>query len=466
MNSLNAKINGCLILLSACIGSHAQVTFKDAFPGLKFDRAVSITEMPGISVKTYAVLEQHAGMISIVQQKAGVWTKQTMYQRTVSTENEMGILGIAFHPDYKNNHRYFIYYNPTGALKDVIEEREADSSLIKDAGKVGKPLISLDDPATNHNGGSLGFGPDGFLYAAVGDGGGQDNQFGNGQNRHALFAKMMRLDVDHPANGKNYGIPTDNPFVSDPDTAVKREIWAWGFRNPWRWTFDPLNGDLWVADVGQGTTEEVDIVAKGANYGWPIMEGPNEYKGTKDASMIPPVFSYTRSGGNCVIGAAIYRGNPLSKFYGNMFVTDESTWFVTALKKNGTGLATATRVGTLPAKPTTMNHDFEGRIFVGIEDDAKPVYQLDSPDLTPSAVSVFEEGVKRNFARTRLAARGSALPAAYFTGNATVHLVDMNGASAATLTGRNPVLREDFKPGLYVVRISGSRTKPELLVVR
>jgi glucose/arabinose dehydrogenase len=464
MKKKNAKMKGCLAVLLAWAGSHAQVNFKDAFPGLKFDRVVCIAEMPGQAIKTYAVLEQHQGMISIVQQKAGVWTKQSMFKMSVATSNETGLLGIAFHPDYKNNRRYFIYYNSTGALKDVIEEREADETYIKDAGK-SKNIISLDDPASNHNGGSLGFGPDGFLYAATGDGGGQNNQYGNGQNRNTLFAKMLRLDVDHPANGKNYGIPADNPFLNDADAAVKREIWAWGFRNPWRWTFDPLNGDLWVADVGQNTTEEVDIVLKGANHGWPNMEGPDQYMGTKDASMVLPVYSYGRSKGSCIIGAAVYRGNPSSKYYGSFFLTDESGRGVYALKKNGTDLATATSVGTVPAKPATMNHDFDGRIFVGIEADAQPIYQLDSPDLAPAANAVFSQGVKERFARTRFVSRGFAMPAEYFAGNATVELRDMGGALVAALSAGKPDLL-GIKPGLYVAKVSGSRVKPDLLIVR
>ena len=123
-----------LVLIMA-VAASAQVTFKDAFPGLKFNRVVCIAEMPGQAQKTYAVLEQHLGQLNIVQQKDGAWTKQTMLKITVPTGNETGLLGIAFHPDYKNNRRYFIYYNTTGSLKDVVEEREADATFIKDAGK-------------------------------------------------------------------------------------------------------------------------------------------------------------------------------------------------------------------------------------------------------------------------------------------------------------------------------------------
>jgi glucose/arabinose dehydrogenase len=457
---------GLALFLAAA--ASAQISVKDAFPGLKFNRVVCIAEMPGQAQKTYAVLEQHLGQINIVQQKDGAWTKQTMLKITVATTNEMGLLGIAFHPDYKNNRRYFIYYNPTGALKDVVEEREADVSFIKDAGK-SKNIISLDDPASNHNGGSLGFGPDGFLYAAIGDGGGQNNQYGNGQNRKALFSKMLRLDVDHPADGKNYGIPADNPFVADPDPDVKREIWAWGLRNPWRWTFDPLNGDLWVADVGQNAIEEVDLLAKGANYGWPNMEGPDEYLGTKDATMVPPVFSYPRAKGNCIIGAAVYRGNPLSKYYGNFFFTDESTRILWALKKNGTGAATAVEVDTLPAKPATLNHDFESRIFVGVEADAQPVYMLDSPDLAPAATSAFSRAVRERFGRTRFLSRNApwsaALSATLFADDPSLELSDMSGSLAATLYRANADLSR-IRPGLYAVRSAGSLSKPDLWVVR
>lgn len=467
INGRAMALKAGLVLFLAAAAS-AQVTFKDAFPGLKFNRVISVTEMPGLDQKTYAVLEQHLGQINVVQQKDGAWTKQTMLKISVATSNETGLLGIAFHPDYKNNRRYFIYYNSTGSLKDVVEEREADTSLIKDAGK-SKNIVSLDDPASNHNGGSLGFGPDGFLYAGFGDGGGQNNQYGHGQNRKTLFAKMVRLDVDHPATGKNYGIPADNPFVTDPDPDVKREIWAWGFRNPWRWTFDPANGDLWVADVGQLTTEEVDLVAKGANFGWPNMEGPDEFMGAKDATMVLPVFSYGRNKGSCIIGAAVYRGNPLSKYYGNLFVTDESSRIVWAIKKNGTGAATSVEVGTLPAKPATMNHDFESRIFVGIEADAQPVYLLESPDLAPAPSSVFSKAARERFGRTRFLSRNApwtpALSASLFADGAALELSDMRGFSAATLYRATADL-SSIRPGLYAVRSAGSRSKPDLWVVR
>lgn len=467
INRRTVALKAGLILFLAAAAS-AQVTFKDAFPGLKFNRVVCIAEMPGQEPKTYAVLEQHLGQINIVQQKAGVWTKQTMLKITVATSNEMGLLGIAFHPDYKNNRRYFIYYNPTGALKDVVEERETDASYIKDAGK-SKNIVSIDDPASNHNGGSLGFGPDGFLYAGFGDGGGQNNQYGNGQNRKTLLAKMLRLDVDHPGDGKNYGIPADNPFAADPDPEVKREIWAWGLRNPWRWTFDPVNGDLWVADVGQNATEEVDLIVKGANYGWPNMEGPDQYIGTKDDTMVLPVFSYGRSKGACIIGAAVYRGNPLSKYYGNLFVTDESGRIVWAIKKNGTGAATAVEVGTVPAKPATMNHDTESRIFVGIEADAQPVYMLESPDLAPAASSVFSQAVRERFGRTRFIARNAswsaALSASLFADGLSLELSDMSGSLVAALHSANLDFSR-IRPGLYAVRSAGSLSKPDLWVVR
>ena len=456
--------SGVLALGLSASGAFAQMKFKDAFPGVKFDRVVSVAEMPGPATKTYAVLEQHQGMISIVQQKAGVWGKQQMFKMTVSTSNEQGLLGIAFHPAYATNHRYFIYYTSAGANKDVLEEREADATLIKDAGKTGKILFSLDDPASNHNGGSLGFGPDGFLYVAVGDGGGQNNQYGNGQNKKALFAKMMRLDVDHPANGKNYGIPADNPFVNDADPDVKREIWAWGFRNPWRWTFDPLTGDQWVADVGQNATEEVDIVAKGANYGWPNMEGPDQYIGTKDASMIPPVFSYGHGTGTCVIGAAVYRGNATSKYYGNLFVSDESSRILYAIKKTGANAATSSNIGNVPAKPATLNHDSEGRIFVGIEDVGQSIWMLDSPDLPLATTSVFARGVKERFARTVFASRGAGLPAGY-AGAATLELLDMQGALASILPDGNRGL-QGLQAGMYAIRIAGSRAKTDLLILR
>jgi glucose/arabinose dehydrogenase len=359
-----------------------QVRLKDAFPGLTFNRPVYVGQLPGVAGKTMVVLEQHLGEATLVFKQGDAWAKRTLLKIDVHQANEMGLLGIAFHPDFPRNHKYYIDYDPPGPdLANIIEERETDSSLMRDAGKA-RVLIRVPDKYTNHNGGTLAFGPkDGMLYIGMGDGGSGNDPDGNGQNRNVLLAKMLRIDVDRKDPGLEYGIPADNPFAKAGPGQARGEIWAYGLRNPWKWSFDPLTGDLWAGDVGQNAIEEVDLIVKGGNYGWSEMEGP---EGRNDGSMILPVHSYNHGVGSCVIGGVVYRGNPASRFYGRYFFSDLSGHTIWTLRKNGSGKADAEKVGKFPADPTTFGTDSEGLIYAATLTEASPIYRLESPDLGPA----------------------------------------------------------------------------------
>jgi hypothetical protein len=363
----------------ACMGpAGAEITVRNAFPNLKFSRPVYFGEMPGAPSPTYVVLEQHLGMASTIVKKNGIWVKDTLLRLDVHQAGEMGLLGIAFHPDYRNNRKYYVYYNPPGSMADVLEEREADASLMHDAGKARR-LIEIPDKYDNHNAGTLAFGPkDGYLYLSLGDGGAAYDPEGNGQNTQSLLGKLLRLDVDRRDAGLGYAIPADNPFAKGPG-AGRGEIWAYGLRNPWKWSFDRLTGDLWLGDVGQNEIEEVDIIAKGGNYGWDPMEGP---AGKNNGSMILPVYSYPHSAGTCVIGGYVFRGDPASKYYGTYFFTDETRHAIWTLKKGGDGKFAFEQVAEGPTQFTSMGTDAEGRLYVcGLT--TQTVYLLDSPDLGP-----------------------------------------------------------------------------------
>lgn len=439
-----------MLLIPGAGALRAQIGFKDAFPGLTFDRATCIVEMPGMPQKTFLVLEQHVAQISLVMEKNGTWVKSVFYGPVdVNAQNEMGFLGLALHPDFRNNRKYYLSWNPVAKYSDRVDERRADATFMKDAGTM-KSILDIKDPDWNHNGGTLNFGKDGYLYAGFGDGGGGDNQYGNGQNKGSLLAKILRIDVDHPAGGKNYGIPADNPFVGQAGFAP--EIWAWGFRNPWKWSFDPLNQDLWVGDVGQNATEEVDIVEKGRNYGWPNMEGPNEYKGKNDGTMKPPVFSYGRASGSCVIGGVVYRGNPASKYYGTYFASDLSGHKLWGLKKNGTGLATMTVLGAVPGgNPITFNSDSEQNIYVGIE-KVSPIYKLDSPDLGPAPVSLAATRSRRIGARFLGAVASAPIDAAAFGDAESLGLYSLSGERLALVRKDQARFPARLRAGMYLLK--------------
>ena len=219
--------------------------------------------------------------------------------RVNDSGNEMGLLGLAFHPDYEQNG--FFYVNYTGDGGDTRISRFQASGNIADPNSE-KVLMIIEQPYPNHNGGALAFGPEGYLYAGLGDGGLAGDPQKNGQNTTSLLGKILRLGVN---NGETYSIPSDNPFGN--------EVWAYGLRNPWRISFDRQTGDLYIGDVGQSQWEEIDYLSAdsqgGANFGWSIMEGGHGYDGLAQPDMLLPVAEYSHSEGGCsVTGGYVYRG--------------------------------------------------------------------------------------------------------------------------------------------------------------
>jgi hypothetical protein len=198
-------------------------------------------------------------------------------------------------------------------------------------------ILEVEQPFANHNGGQLAFGPDGYLYIGLGDGGSGGDPLGNGQNLEVLLGKILRIDVDSASMGRNYAIPGDNPFV-DNSLGYREEIYAFGFRNPWRFCFDVETDRLWVADVGQSQIEEIDLVEKGKNYGWNIMEGSLPYAGGDQEELELPVWEYGHDEGTAVIGGYVYRGPTEAALFGAYIYGDYGTgriWALT-LSENGT----------------------------------------------------------------------------------------------------------------------------------
>ena len=219
--------------------------------------------------------------------------------RVNDSGNEMGLLGLAFHPDYEQNGFFYINYTGDGGNTRISRFQASGNSADSNSENV---LLVIDQPYPNHNGGALAFGPDGYLYAGLGDGGLGGDPHKNGQNTTVLLGKILRLDVN---NGDTYSIPSDNPFGN--------EIWAYGLRNPWRISFDQGTGDLYIGDVGQGQWEEIDYLPVGsqggANFGWSIMEGGHGYDGLAQPDMLLPAAEYSHSEGGCsVTGGYVYRG--------------------------------------------------------------------------------------------------------------------------------------------------------------
>ena len=242
--------------------------------------------------------------------------------------DERGLLGIAFHPDFKTNHKFYVYYSVPSDIKgsdhkSLIVEYKVSANNPNMADISSKRiLLEVEEPESNHNGGNLVFGPDGYLYICLGDGGGAGDRhgsFGNGQNLTTLLGKIIRIDV----NGEPYRVPKDNPFVNRAD--ARPEIWAYGLRNPWRFSFDRATKQLFAGDVGQNKYEEVDIITKGGNYGWRIKEGLHDYdlqNSAPKSTLIDPIYEYSHDQGVSITGGYVYRGKAIPELQGKYVYGD------------------------------------------------------------------------------------------------------------------------------------------------
>lgn len=336
-------------LLTGCGGKNDQITLGNppgqgiAGPIFKLEQVANQLTSPVVMTNAHDgsgrhfVVEQ-PGRIQILKE-GKIQEKPFLDLTSVvvplnNAYSEMGLLGLAFHPDFKTNGRFFVYYTaPTNQAgvsnRAVLAEYTTSSSSPDEADPKGKVLLEVDQPESNHNGGNLAFGPDGFLYLGLGDGGGGGDQhgpIGNAQNPEQLLGSIIRIDVDKPsADGLPYSIPEDNPFVGKPG---RDEIYANGLRNPWRFSFDRETGKLFCGDVGQNKYEEVDIIEKGKNYGWRPMEGLHVYdealKNRLNGTYTPPITEYEHSVGNSVTGGFVYRGKQFPALTGKYIFADWS----------------------------------------------------------------------------------------------------------------------------------------------
>jgi glucose/arabinose dehydrogenase len=317
------------------------------------------------------IIEQ-GGAIRIIQDGSLLPVAFLDLTSKVESGGEKGLLGLAFHPNFARNQRFYADYTrrlSTGQLQSVIAEYEVSSADPNQANPASeRQMLVVDQPFDNHNGGQLTFGPDGFLYIAFGDGGSEGDPRGNGQNTRVLLGKILRIGVDPPfAAGKQYAIPSDNPFVSGGGLP---EIWAFGLRNPWRFSFDRTDGRLFAGDVGQDSWEEVDIITKGGNFGWKIMEGnhcyPPNVASCSMAGLIPPITEYghATAGGTSIIGGFVYRGSSIAGLPGTYVFGDLSSGHIWGLKQDAMGTWRLTLVLTHDLTVSSFGQDRAGELYV------------------------------------------------------------------------------------------------------
>ncbi len=319
----------------------SNVEVEKAFPNLIVNRPILLTHAGDGSNRLF--VPSQLGTIYVFPNDPKVEEAKTFLDirpRVVyqDKENEKGFLGLAFHPKYRENGQFFVYYTPTGTRKPhtVVVSRFRVSKNDPDKADPGSEqrLLTIEHPFWNHKGGTLAFGPDGYLYIAVGDGGLRDDPFGSGQNLKTHLAKILRIDVDHQDPGKQYAVPKDNPFAGQ-DGGVQGEVWAYGLRNPWRIAFDRQTGTLWCSDVGQDLWEEIDIITKGGNYGWRLREGVHRFgpSGSDPRSdLIEPIWEYHHDVGKSITGGHVYRGKKLPQLAGCYLYADYVSGKVWALK--------------------------------------------------------------------------------------------------------------------------------------
>jgi glucose/arabinose dehydrogenase len=380
-----------ILTLSSYVLNNQQTDSKDDLqaaitvkPQLIADNLRAPTDMAFPGNETVWITEQN-GIIKVIKNgKPNAMPLLDLSSKMVKVNqsyDERGLLGIALHPQFKRNGKFYVFYSaPTSGKfdhKNVVAEYKLLPHSDQADPNSARIILTADEPESNHNGGCIKFGPDGYLYVAFGDGGGAGDKhgsFGNGQKLDTWLGKILRIDIN---SASGYRVPSDNPFINHEN--VKPEIWAYGLRNPYRFSFDKATGQLFAGDVGQDIWEEVDIIKKGANYGWRLTEGMhcfNPSSGCDIKGITMPIAEYNHREGICIIGGYVYNGKQVGGIKGKYFFADW-TGPVFYLEKNASGLWKRGKVNIL-------NYPANLKITGFSEDPSGELYLLTSPDTGPS----------------------------------------------------------------------------------
>ena len=353
-----------IAVLAACSGESprrppppSSIALQDAFAGLRFQAPLQVLQVPG---ETRFVVVEKRGTVQAVTGTAAA-PFLDIRSRVNSMPGEAGLLGFAFHPRWAQNRQVFVNYTAPSAASPANLKTTISRFTSTDGGATLDPaseqvLLTVEQPFENHNGGGVVFGPDGLLYLGLGDGGWGGDPQGNAQNVSVILGKLLRIDVD---SGVPYGIPPSNPFAAGGGRA---EVYAYGLRNPWRFSFDRATGALWLADVGQDAWEEVDIVHAGGNYGWNRREGAHCYGPPScTGPFIDPVAEYSHAEGASITGGYVYRGSALPHLAGQYVYGDFGSGRIWAVP--AAGPYTPVQVGQGNAI-SSFGEDAQGELYV------------------------------------------------------------------------------------------------------
>ena len=357
-----ASVAGANLVTTGTSATAPAFKTVNAYPKLKFEAPIEYTHANDGTNRVFVV--EQSGRIRVFDNNANAASAGIYLdiRNKVAYGGEMGLLGLAFHPKFKENGFFYVNYtkdNPRETIVSRFKASSADASTVEPGSEV--ILFRFNQPYSNHNGGKLQFGPDGYLYVSTGDGGSGGDPQNHGQNKQSWLGKILRVDVNSTEKG-NYGVPKDNPFVGE--AGHREEIFAYGLRNPWRFSFDE-QGRLWVADVGQNKIEEINIVTKGGNYGWRVKEAAQPFNAKDNTitdKLIDPVHEYQHGeDGNSVTGGHVYAGKANPSLQGKYIFGDFGSGRLWALTYGGGNKTTnqllLNRAGSIAAFGEDASHE-------------------------------------------------------------------------------------------------------------
>ena len=422
-------------------------------------RPVSIKNAGGIDTNLYVV--EQDGFIKVVD-ASGTVNDQLFLDiddNVIDTGNERGLLGLAFHPNYSTNGYFYVNYNNNSGNTVISRFTRSTANPLVANENSELVLLTYNQPFSNHNGGDLAFGPDGYLYISSGDGGSGGDPGNRAQTLSNLLGKMLRIDVDNPQADKNYGIPSDNPFIDN--SSAMDEIWAYGLRNPWKFSFDRATNDLWIGDVGQNAREEINLTLAsdtgGLNYGWRCYEGNLEYLNGNlcpdEATLTFPVSDYSHSNGRCSItGGYVYRGSTYPNFDGLYFFADVCSQEIGYLSFDGGNWSKTFE--NFSGSFVAFGEDINGELYVsslgGTISRLVDANVLNVEDEQVNSVSVHPNPAKNeltiDFGTTT------------FSIETTISIFDIQGKRIKTVEKDNNSIQHlnisDVSKGIYILKIN------------